>query len=139
MILLDASGLFAYLNEHEPARERIARVLEADSGPLVLSPLVLAELDYLVATRAGLEAELDLLDDVVRGAYWLAPFTADDVADARRVVERYRDLRIGLADASIVVLAARLGTNRVLTLDERHFRALLTPDGEPFVILPADA
>ena len=46
---------------------------------------------------------------------------------------------IGLAEASIVVLAGRYGTERVLTLDERHFRALRTPAGERFTILPADA
>lgn len=51
----------------------------------------------------------------------------------------YRDLMIGLADASILVLAGRYRTNRILTLDERHFRALRTPRGEHFTLLPADA
>ena len=53
--------------------------------------------------------------------------------------ERYADLEIGLADASIVVLAERLNIVDVLTLDERHFRTMLGPGNTPFRLLPADA
>jgi predicted nucleic acid-binding protein len=37
-----------------------------------------------------------------------------------------------------VVLANRYGIRDVLTLDERHFRALRGPNGRPFRLLPAD-
>jgi predicted nucleic acid-binding protein len=47
-------------------------------------------------------------------------------------------LGIGLADASIVVLAARHGVREVLTLDERHFRALRDTRVRAFRLLPAD-
>ena len=66
------------------------------------------------------------------------PFVGDDMAAAANVVAAYADLGIGLADASLVVLAGRFETNRILTLDERHFRTLRTPAGEPFTLLPAD-
>jgi hypothetical protein len=55
-----------------------------------------------------------------------------------QVVDQYRDLGIGLADASIVVLADRVGTNDLLTLDERHFRAVATVDGDTFRLFPSD-
>jgi predicted nucleic acid-binding protein len=71
--------------------------------------------------------------------YELAGFGVNDVATAVDVVQRYHDLEIGLTDASIVVLAARYGTDRVFTLDERHFRPLRTLAGRPFRLLPADA
>jgi uncharacterized protein len=99
----------------------------------------LAELDYLLAARVGREAELALLQEVARETYRLAPFSIGNVAEARRIMVQYADLRIGLADASNVVLANRHGTLDVLTLDERHFRALRGPGGRPFRILPADA
>jgi hypothetical protein len=57
---------------------------------------------------------------------------------ALEVVEHYRDLQVGLTDASIVVLAARHGGRDVLTLDERHFRTLRTLDRKRFRLLPAD-
>jgi uncharacterized protein len=107
--------------------------------PLILSPFVLAELDYLLATRVGREAELALLEEVARETYRLASFSIGDMAEARRIIVQYPDLRIDLADASNVVLANRHDTLDMLTLDERHFRTLSGPGGRPFRVLPADA
>jgi predicted nucleic acid-binding protein len=53
-------------------------------------------------------------------------------------VAKYRALGIGLTDASIAVLASRYGTFDVLTLDERHFRAIRPAPRKHFRILPAD-
>jgi hypothetical protein len=71
--------------------------------------------------------------------YRLEALDAADVAAAERVIVRYADLQLGLADASIVVLAGRYGVRDVLTFDERHFRAVRGPNGRPFRVLPADA
>jgi uncharacterized protein len=100
---------------------------------------VLAELDYLISTRVSTRAAAAFLDQVASGAYRLEPMTADDVALAAEVIRRYGGLALGLADASIVVLAERYRTLDVLTLDERHFRAAAGPGDRPFRILPADA
>jgi uncharacterized protein len=138
VILLDTSGLFSALVGNQRAHAAARAALEAADEPLVLSPFVLAELDYFFAREAGVEAELAFLAEIAAGAYDLPQFLASDVARATEVIDRYRDLGIGLADASIVVLAERLGTERILTLDERHFRALRTSRGKAFTILPAD-
>ncbi|HTE61287.1 MAG TPA: PIN domain-containing protein [Solirubrobacteraceae bacterium] len=92
----------------------------------------------MIATRVGAGAERALLDEVARGAYRLEPFDAGDVAAARDVIQRYGDMELGLADASIVVLARRHDVRDVLTLDERHYRALRAGAGRPFHLLPAD-
>ena len=81
---------------------------------------------------------MDLVDEIVRGVYQLEPFTPEDLGHARRIMERYADLRIGLADASVVVLAHRYSTVDLLCTDERHFRALRGPNGKPFRLLPSD-
>jgi uncharacterized protein len=138
LILVDASGLLAVVNDRDPAHDAATRAFEADAGPYILSPFVLAEVDYLVTSRVGVAAELSLLGDVAAGAYMVPPVGNDHVARARDVVSQYEDIAIGLADASIVVLAEEFGTNRVLTLDERHFRALRTRSGDAFMLLPAD-
>lgn len=136
-MLIDTSGLLAALFADQRHHQECAAALLSTGRPLVLSPFVLAELDYLVGKLAGVDAQLALLDEVSRGAYELATFTAHVVGLAREVAVKYRDLEIGLADASIVVLARRLSDPDVLTLDERHFRVL---SGEhPLRLLPADA
>jgi predicted nucleic acid-binding protein len=139
VIVLDTSGLVAALDRGEAAHVEARRIIEASDAPLVLSPFVLTEVDYLLTRHVGIEAALELLADVEAGAYALAPFVSADVGAARKVAARYRDLAIGLAEASLVVLAGRHRTDAVLTLDERHFRALRTPDGRPFRLLPIDA
>lgn len=140
MIILDTSGLLSAIDAAQRHHRAAAAVLRAEREPAVLSPFVLAELDYLLATQVGVDAELALLREVEAGAYRLAAMEPADVEAAARVVERYRELRIGLADASVVVLAARQETNRVLTLDERHFRVLRPlRHGRSFRLLPQDA
>lgn len=136
MILADTSGLLAFFNRAEPAHSAVRAVVEAETEPLVVSPFVLAELDHLVATRLGVDAEIAVLDELAGGAYVLADVSAADLRRARDVVERYRDQDIGVADASLVVLAPRYRTRSLLTLDHRHFGVLRPLDGDRFRLLP---
>jgi uncharacterized protein len=50
------------------------------------------------------------------------------------------DLKLGIADSHTMILAApeRYGTARVLTFDQKHFRAVKPPQGGVFAALPAD-
>ena len=139
MILLDTSGLLAAVDASQRHHSAAMAALQAADPPWALSPFVLAELDYLLATRVGQSAERALLGEVGRGVYRLESFDAADVAAAERVVGKYASLEIGLADASVVVLAERYGVRDILTLDQRHFRALRGPGGRPFRLLPAEA
>ena len=139
MIILDTSGLLAAIDASQRQHEAVRHALERASPPWILSPFVLAELDYLLATRVGQTAERALLAEVGRGVYRLEAFEADDIAAAERLIGRHADLQIGLADASIVVLANRHGVRDLLTLDERRFRVLRGYGGRPFRLLPADA
>jgi len=139
LILIDTSGLLAALFPDQTQHEACRAVMEQIPGPYVVSPFVLAELDYLISKFAGQDAEMAFLDDVAAGAYLLPPFSAHDVDRAREAIQGFGDLHIGLADASIVVLSERFETLDVLTLDERHFRVLRGFADRPFCILPADS
>jgi predicted nucleic acid-binding protein len=135
-LIADTSGLLAFFNRDEPDHQRVAAVVDAATDPLVVSPYVVAELDYLVATRVGTTAELAVLDELAGGAYYLAGFGVAELTRARAVVERYRDQQIGVADASIVVLADLHRTREVLTLDRRHFDVLRPLSGGRFRLRP---
>ncbi len=63
MILLDTSGLLAAIDSSQQRHREAAAALLAARGPLLLSPFVMAELDYLLATRVGVDAELSFLMD----------------------------------------------------------------------------
>ena len=136
-MIVDTSVLLAALVPDQRSHV-VCRSLLAASRSLVVSPLVLAEIDYFAARVAGIDAELRILDELGSGMYEIAPFERVDLVRAKAVIERYRDLRLGLTDASLVVLAHRYGTQEIATLDERHFRVVQSLTGRPFTVLPAD-
>lgn len=138
MIVLDTSGLLAAIDASQRWHAEAARALREAAPPFLLSPFVLAELDYLLTTRVGAHAAAALLGEVGKGAYDLQPFSHQDVDAAAAVIARYADLGIGLADASLVIIARRWSATDILTLDERHFRALTGADDTAFRLLPMD-
>ena len=136
MIIADTSGLIAFFSESGRQHERVVAWLERNNPAMVVSPFVIAEVDYLVATRRGVEAELAVLRELAGGAYDLPAMSAEDLSVASEVVQRYRDLGIGIADASLVVLADRYRTRTILTLDRKHFGVLRPLSGGYFKIVP---
>lgn len=136
MIIADTSGLLALFNEREPRHRDVLAAVETEVAPLVVSPYVVAELDYLVGTRIGLSAELAVLRELAGAGYLLAH--ADDalLLAAADVVEHFGDQQVGVTDASLVVLARRHRTDRILTLDHRHFSVLRRAKNRPFTLLP---
>ncbi len=138
MILVDTSAALQLASSTGQRHEDVLRVVQQLDGPFLLSPFVLAELDYMLIERHGQEKQLALLGQVVDGAYELAEFGRADVDAATGVMKAYADLQIGLADASIVVLAEKHATVDVLSFDLRHFRAMRGPRGRPFRLLPDD-
>jgi len=98
----------------------------SDSASLVVSPLVVAEADYMLFSRLGDAAARRFANDVASEAYELAEWNAADYAIAAGVMDRFSEPRdyIGVTDAANVVLADHYRTTDLLTLDQRHFRRL---------------
>lgn len=135
---MDTSAALQLASSTARRHADVLRIVDELSGPFLLSPFVLAELDYMLGERHGQDAQLAMLGEVAEGAYELADFGRPEVDAAAAVIRRYADLRIGLADASIVVLADKHETTDLLTFDARHFRAMRGPGGRPFRLLPDD-
>ena len=135
-MIVDTSALLAYFNAREPDHAAVAAPIDQAAEPLVVSPYVVAELDYLVATQIGIEAELAVLAELAGGAWELATIGVAELLKCRDLVERYADQSIGAAHASTVVLAKRYRTRSIATLDRRHFEAVRPLDGGTFTILP---
>ena len=135
---MDAGALLAQADADEPRHADVLRVLSDERETLVTSELVVAEADYLILERLGVDVELAFVEDLAAGTFVVECLTREEMEQARTLIERYRDLRLGLADASLVVLAERYGTRRILAIDERAFRIVAPLQGGSFTILPAD-
>jgi predicted nucleic acid-binding protein len=139
MVIIDAAPLVALADEHEPRRQEILALLRAEPGGLFVPGPVTAEIDYLLGRRFGAPARRAFLADLAARRYESPGLDAGDYEAALELDRRYSDLHVGLADLSIAVLARKLDTRRILTFDERHFRALRPLQGGVFTLLPADA
>ena len=137
-LLVDAGPLFIQADKREPRHQAVVEVLRGEPGALVTSHIVAAEVDYLIGKRLGLEAELAFLDDLAEGTYAVECLNISELRMVRDLAYRYRDLALGLADLSLVVLAKRLRTRRILTFDERCFRVVTPLQGGAFTVVPAD-
>ncbi|WP_300591089.1 PIN domain-containing protein [Microbacterium sp.] len=135
-MIVDTSALLAYFDANEPRHADVARVIDSADGPLIVSPYVIAELDYLVLTRHGTDAEVAVLEELASGAWELAEMTSARIRAATDIVHRYADQPIGLTDASNIVLASAYRTRQIATLDRRHFEVLRFDDHTAVDILP---
>ncbi len=142
IIVADTSALYAAFDASQPEHEAAATVLDYES--LVISPLVVTELDHLVHRDLGFNAAMQVMsaltDRMADGQYKFAELKYADLVTAHEVRAKYDGLRLDLADSVGVVLADRHRTNRIFTLDQRDYRAItpLTPGLDSFRILPAD-
>jgi len=138
-LIVDAGALYVQADRNAREHAAVTRVLRAEPGPLVTSELAIAEADYLILNRLGVDVELAFLQDLVEGTFAVACLTQQELGAALAVARRYRGLRLGLADCSLIVLAQRHRTNRLASFNERDFRAVTPLQGGSFVLLPADA
>lgn len=144
MAIGDTNALFrvftASSKDHAEHRAALGRI-----GHLVVSPMVLAELDYLLTHKIGASAAATALDFIAKrvdAKRFEVPSVQPHLHTARAVMSGYRDLGrgngVGLADAMNVALAAHYRTPHFFTSDI-HFRITRPLDAhEAFVLLPED-
>ncbi|HEY5285712.1 MAG TPA: PIN domain-containing protein [Solirubrobacteraceae bacterium] len=140
MIVLDTSVVLAFMDRDDPNHERVREWMEAIKEELCATPLILAELDHLVPRIGGARAAEALRASFESGAYTVE-WWRSALYETIEIASRYQSIDLGLTDASLIALAAHLETQKIATLDERHFRAVRPLDGatERFTLLPADA
>jgi predicted nucleic acid-binding protein len=137
-LILDAAPVVAVADPDEPRRAAVLATMREESGALVIPAPVTAEIDYLLGRRFGRPARSAFLLDLAVGRFTVACLERSDYRAIGELDQQYADLKLGLADCAVVILAQRFQTNRLLSFDERHFRAVTPRQGGAFEILPMD-
>ncbi len=138
-VVIDAAPLVAFGDANDPHFTRIDELLRTIDGPLIIPAPVTAEVDYLLGQRVGHEPRRNFIADLAAGRFTVACLEREDYATIGALDARYADLELGLADCALIVIADRYKTNRILSFDERHFRAVIPLQGGAFTILPSDS
>lgn len=134
LAVVDTGPLYAVVDEDDADHGRCRALLEQGDHRLIIPTLVVAEVTYLIATRLGPVIEAQFLRGLTR-MHVEAP-APDDWPRIADLVEQYADFPLGGADASIVALAERLEIETIVTLDDRHFRAVRPRHRKAFLLLP---
>lgn len=136
-MIVDAGVLYSAADRRDADHHGAATTLESWEGELVASPFTAAEADHLILSRLGVDAEIKFVRSLASD-FNVPTIDARGLRAVAELCQKYRDLEIGLADASIVILARQFRTQCLASFDERHFRAVRPLSGGTFRLFPAD-
>jgi hypothetical protein len=133
-LLLDTGAFIALVDRSERRHAECVAVLERWEGPVLTTEAVLTETLYLVGPGWG--AQKVCLEFFLRGAFLLIPSSQASLRRVAVLVEKYEDLPMDFADATLVALAEDLQSDQVFTLDHRGFTAYRLLGRKPFRLMP---
>jgi len=124
-VLITDAGIFvAAADDNDPDHEACVQLVEATTDDLVTTGLVLAEAAYLIERQLGPVAEARFYRSVANGDIRVEPLALADYERIADLIDKYADLPLGGADASLIAIAERFGVTELATLDRRHFHVV---------------
>ena len=133
-LIVDTGPLVAMLDATDPDHPRCVELLRGSAEPRVVPVCVLVEVEYLV--RPWPEAFPALLADFESGALELVDLPVRWLLRAGELIARYRDLSLGLVDATVIAASEMLDEPKVATLDHRHFSVVRPDHVDVLTLLP---
>jgi predicted nucleic acid-binding protein len=133
-LLLDTGAFVALVDRDENAHADCVAALERWNRPIVTTEAVLTETLYLVGPQW--RAQKNVLEFVLRGAFQLVPSSPASLKRVSALMEKYRNVPMDFADATLVALGEQLETDWVFTLDRRGFSTFRMHRNRPFQIIP---
>jgi predicted nucleic acid-binding protein len=128
-VLLDTGVIVALLDRSERYHRACVDALETVTDPLVTCEAVISESCYLLRDLPG--APEAVLANVISGVFQIPFVLSRSAPGIPKILRKYRDREVDLADACLIDLATELGTGSILTLD-RDFRVYRWGGNRPF-------
>ena len=124
MIVADTGGIVALLDADDRHHEAVVAAFEQHGDQWLLPWAILPEVDYLATKYLGAKVALAFAQDVASGVFRVEPFVAEDMKRAVALQKSHAALKLGLVDSVMMAVAERQRVKAIVTLDERHFRAV---------------
>ena len=106
-IIGDSGAVYGLYDRRDAFHAGLRAAIERARDVIVLPAPTLGEIDYLLRVRLGNPALLRFLADIQEGAFVVESVTLADLRRCAALIARYRDLDLGLSDASVVAVAER--------------------------------
>ena len=133
-ILLDTGAFVALLDKSEKNHERCVMFFRDLKGDLLTTEPVLTETIYLLGP--SVKAQKIAIEFILKGGSTLVPQSSESLSRAIALMEKYRDIQMDFADATLVSLAEEAGIEEVFTLDRRGFSSYRIHGRRVFMIWP---
>jgi uncharacterized protein len=137
MLILDAGPIYAAADARDRNHRSCIELIAGASAPLLVPELVVTEVAYLLQDRMGAHAEVAFGKSVAEGEVVVEPVLESEWDRIVELMEQYRDLPLGIVDASVVALAERHAASEIATLDRRHFTVVRPKHVAAFTLLPS--
>lgn len=136
MTLTDTGPLVALLDRDDGAYARcLAAAERLPPGPMLTTLCCYTEAMHLLGRVGGFAFQAELWRLRSSGRLLVQDLSAVELDRMAVLMEKYRDVPMDLADASIVAVAERRPSRTVFTIDG-HFRAFRLADGTALDIVP---
>lgn len=133
-VLMDTGPWVALVDRSESRHRECVEWLKRFEGEIFSSEAVLTEVLYLLNFSSA--AQSAALDFVLTGAVVLVPSSVESLNMARSLMQKYKDLPMDFADATLFVLAKHLGIDHIVTFDRKHFGIYRIGKKRSFTIMP---
>lgn len=118
-ILLDTGALVALLDKSEKNHQRCLSFLKDFRGRLLTTEPVLTEALYLLGP--SVQNQKTCIDFILKGGAILISQSSESLSRCLALMEKYSDVPMDFADATLVALAEEIGTDEIFTLDKKGF------------------
>jgi uncharacterized protein len=136
MIIVDTGVFLALFDPTDTYRTASKKALNTNQTLISTYP-VMTETCHMLASRVGHQAQVNFLKSLGQDACEVFHLQKHHLTRMVALMERYADIEMDLADASLVVLAEFLGHGRILTVDFNDFYTYRWLDHNPFELLVA--
>ena len=133
-MLFDTGVFVALLDKSEKNHERCIAFLKDFKGKLFTTEPVLTETLYLLGL--SIKAQRLCIDFILKGGATLIPQSMESLSRASALMEKYEDIPMDFADATLVSLAEEIDVVEILTLDLRGFGTYRVRGKTAFKIWP---
>jgi hypothetical protein len=133
-IILDTGTFVALLDRNEKHHDRCVIFLREFKGKLLTTEPVLTEAVYLLGP--SVKAQKTCIEFISKGGAVLVPQSPESLLRTVILMEKYKDIPMDFADATLVTLAEETAIDEIFTLDIKGFSAYRIHGKKTFKIWP---
>ena len=134
--LIDSSFVYATIDRGDKNHLQAVGLLANLVDDIFLPATVLEEVTYLMQARLGHVQVRYFVHQLQNSPIQIEVIRRIDLTRIYELMDQYADLKLDFVDASLVAVAERLQIHRILTIDQRNFRAIQPNHCDCFELLP---